>query len=71
MGFGEQAAHPHPILLGVPAPQGFHENSPYGKIPAKKEPTRTLGFTSKTTLPRDNINNLLKILNPNSGMQAI
>ena len=25
----------------------FHENGPYGKIPTKKEPIRTLGFTSR------------------------
>ena len=25
----------------------FHGNGPYGKIPTKKEPIRTLGFTSK------------------------
>ena len=24
----------------------FHGNGPYGKIPTKKEPIRTLGFTS-------------------------
>ena len=25
----------------------FHENSPYGEIPTKKEPIRTLGFASR------------------------
>ena len=25
----------------------FHGNGPYGKIPTKKEPIRTLGFTSR------------------------
>jgi len=25
----------------------FHENGPYGEIPTKKEPIRTLGFTSR------------------------
>ena len=29
----------------------FHANGPHGKFPTKKEPVRTLRFTSETTLP--------------------
>jgi len=43
------------LLLNLPAFENkkytaydrFHRNGPYGEIPTKKEPIRTLGFTSR------------------------
>ena len=33
------------LVLSLPAYDRFHGNGPYGEIPTKKEPIRTLGFT--------------------------